>query len=168
MLLDRDGVINSDVGSPGVLAPSQVEIVPGAAEAIHVLRGRGCRVSIVTNQNAVGKGRLVLSALHDIHTRLMRELRSAQDHSPKDAAALVDDFFVAVGVEKLAMGEDGGQGERDPAVLGARKFALKPGIALLAVQHGLAVYTHAVGALPKAKSGASSGSVCSQSALQLF
>jgi phosphoglycolate phosphatase-like HAD superfamily hydrolase len=141
VLLDRDGVINMDVGSPGILAPSQLTLAPDAAETIETLKRRGCRVSLVTNQNSVGKGRLTLSQLYDIHEHLLQQLqapgpsRAGRAPSPSSPSILpagattgrVDDIFVAVGVEKLSLGEDGGAGEREPAVLGARKFALKPG-----------------------------------------
>ena len=54
ILLDRDGVINEDVGPPGVLHKDEVKLIDGAAMSIHKLVEAGWRVSLVTNQNAVG------------------------------------------------------------------------------------------------------------------
>ena len=118
VLLDRDGVVNEDVGSPGVLTSEQVVLAAGADRAISTLRDRGCRVSLVTNQNALGKGLLSMATLYSIHSRLL------------EAVPGVCDVFVAVGAEKLSGPEGerspGAAGARDPAVLGSRKFASKP------------------------------------------
>ena len=50
-------------------------------------------------------------------------------------------MYVAVGVEKLTLGEDGGKGSRDPSVLAPGKFALKPApdIMQAALQQGCSV-----------------------------
>jgi D-glycero-D-manno-heptose 1,7-bisphosphate phosphatase len=55
-LIDRDGVINQDVGSPGVLSPSQLQLTPGAGIALGKIRRAGCKVAVITNQSCVGKG----------------------------------------------------------------------------------------------------------------
>ena len=41
VLLDRDGVINEDVGSPGVTAVEQLRLVPGSAQAVAALKQAG-------------------------------------------------------------------------------------------------------------------------------
>ena len=55
ILLDRDGVINEDVGAPGVVRPSQLKLSPRAGYAISRLKQAGCSVAILTNQSSVGK-----------------------------------------------------------------------------------------------------------------
>lgn len=70
VLLDRDGVINQDVGSPGVLQTSQLELTEGAATAIGDLRRAGCHIAIVTNQSCVGKGLITETQLQNIHIKL--------------------------------------------------------------------------------------------------
>ena len=45
ILLDRDGVVNEDVGAPGVIEPRQLQITPNAGRALGRLRRRGCHVS---------------------------------------------------------------------------------------------------------------------------
>ena len=56
--LDRDGVINKDVGVPGVVDVDDFELLPEAARAIRSLNDAGVSVCVVTNQTAVGKGLL--------------------------------------------------------------------------------------------------------------
>ena len=43
-ILDRDGVINRDVGVPGVTNVDDFELVPGAARAIRALNDARVRV----------------------------------------------------------------------------------------------------------------------------
>jgi D-glycero-D-manno-heptose 1,7-bisphosphate phosphatase len=52
--LDRDGVINRDLGY--VHRPDQFEWMPGAPDAIRLLNERGFRVIVVTNQSGIGRG----------------------------------------------------------------------------------------------------------------
>lgn len=74
VLLDRDGVINEDVGTPGVLESSQLVLTPGAGTAIARLKQAGCWIAIITNQSCVGKGLISLQQLDDIHYKLQELL----------------------------------------------------------------------------------------------
>lgn len=56
VMLDKDGVINTDIPETGVIEVSQIELIPGAAKAIKQLNRFGIKVAIITNQSAVGKG----------------------------------------------------------------------------------------------------------------
>lgn len=71
-LLDRDGVINRDVGSPGVLDVRDFELLPGVAEAIEAVKSAGHAVAVVTNQSARRKGLLSRASLDAIHAELRR------------------------------------------------------------------------------------------------
>jgi HAD superfamily hydrolase (TIGR01662 family) len=56
VLLDRDGTLVHDVpynGDPALVAP-----VPGARSAVDRLRAAGIRTGVITNQSAIGSGRL--------------------------------------------------------------------------------------------------------------
>lgn len=90
VLLDRDGVVNEDVGSPGVLCPSQLRLTPNAADAI----GRLCRahfkVAIITNQSCVGKGLISEQKLDEIHQKLISML---QEH---DKDAVWDNMYICM------------------------------------------------------------------------
>ena len=91
VLLDRDGVINADVGPPGVLRRQDLTLLPGAAAAVRALNAAGVRVVLVTNQSAVGKGYLSADGLDVIHASLATLLAT-------EGAAL-DDILVCPDVE---------------------------------------------------------------------
>ena len=90
----------------------------------------------LTNQNSVGKGRLSMATLYTIHERLLEDINNAGGDPAGTGGGggrgPIDDIYVSVGVEKLGLGEDGGSGERDPCVLGERKFLLKPAADVMA------------------------------------
>ncbi|MHB8620001.1 MAG: D-glycero-alpha-D-manno-heptose-1,7-bisphosphate 7-phosphatase [Chloroflexota bacterium] len=81
MFLDRDGVI---IEGGHVNHPDQVRLIPGAAEAMRVLRAAGFSLVIVTNQGGLGEGfdgRLVWrkaplnrQSLEAIHQEMLRQL----------------------------------------------------------------------------------------------
>ena len=111
VLLDRDGVLNKDVGSPGVVREEQFELLPGVSDAVRELKKDGHACMVVTNQNARRKGLLSAETLDKLHASLRRDV-------------LVDDIFVATGLDgpalkpapdllNLALGD----ADRDRAVL---------------------------------------------------
>jgi D-glycero-D-manno-heptose 1,7-bisphosphate phosphatase len=87
VLLDRDGTINR--GAPEgdwVIAPEQLELLPGAAEAVRRLNDADVAVAVVTNQRCIALGRLDAAGLDTIHARLQAQLHAA-------AGSHVDAFF---------------------------------------------------------------------------
>ena len=111
VLLDRDDVLNKDVGSPGVVRAEQFELLPGVSAAVRALKEDGHACMVVTNQNARQKGLLSAETLAAVHASLRREVP-------------VDDIFVATGLDgpalkpapdllNLALGD----ADRDRAVL---------------------------------------------------
>lgn len=57
IFLDRDGVINEKApDGQYITRPEQVNMLPGAAEAIARLNAAGYLVIVVTNQRGIGKG----------------------------------------------------------------------------------------------------------------
>jgi D-glycero-D-manno-heptose 1,7-bisphosphate phosphatase len=73
VLLDRDGVIIRN--QPGYVREwSEVEILPGALEAIALFAERGHRVFVVTNQSAVGRGLMSLDDVTNIHDLLAQQV----------------------------------------------------------------------------------------------
>ena len=75
VILDRDGTIVVDHGY--LEDPAQLQFLPGAVEGLRLLRGRGHRLVVVTNQSGVGRGRFPLARLEEIHARLLDMLRAA-------------------------------------------------------------------------------------------
>lgn len=54
--LDRDGTIVRDVGY--AKSADQIQLLPGVAETIQMLRERGFLIIIITNQSGIGRGLL--------------------------------------------------------------------------------------------------------------
>jgi len=74
VLLDRDGTINEEIGY--VLAPDELRLIPGAAEAIRRLRELGLGTVVLTNQSPVGRGWIGEEQLAAVHARLRDLLRA--------------------------------------------------------------------------------------------
>lgn len=66
--LDRDGTII--VERHYLSDPAQVELIPGAANALRQLSDLGLGLVVITNQSAVGRGFFDQRRLHLIHERL--------------------------------------------------------------------------------------------------
>ena len=77
VLVDRDGTIDRCEAGDYILSPDRVELLPGAAEGLRLLREAGLRLAVVTNQAAIGRGWIDLATLDAIHAR-MTELLSAE------------------------------------------------------------------------------------------
>jgi D-glycero-D-manno-heptose 1,7-bisphosphate phosphatase len=72
VFLDRDGTLIRDVKY--LCAVEQIEILPGAAAALFLLRAHGFKLVVVTNQSGVARGRLSELDLQAIHAELMERL----------------------------------------------------------------------------------------------
>jgi mannose-1-phosphate guanylyltransferase/phosphomannomutase len=81
VFLDRDGVINEEVSH--LSDPAQMELIPGAAEAIRRLNEAGVLVIVVTNQPVVARGECSPDALRLIHAKM--EALIGREHAWIDA-----------------------------------------------------------------------------------
>lgn len=73
VILDRDGVLNQRPRrAEYVRSWEEFKWLPGAKEALKLLREKGYRVVIVSNQAGIGRGVMTESDLSEIH-RLMKE-----------------------------------------------------------------------------------------------
>ncbi len=83
VFLDRDGTLNREQGF--VTKPQELEVLPGAADAVRRLHDAGFRIVVVTNQSGIARGLYTesdLAAIHDVlHERLLR-LPTAYLHCP--------------------------------------------------------------------------------------
>ena len=68
VFLDRDGTINLDKNY--VNHPRQLELIPGASQAIRMINENGLKAVVVSNQSGVARGYLTLRILGQIHRRL--------------------------------------------------------------------------------------------------
>jgi D-glycero-D-manno-heptose 1,7-bisphosphate phosphatase len=73
VILDRDGVINADLGR-SVLSIAEFHLIPGAGQAIRALKAAGCTVVIATNQACVGRGEIDQAQLDAIHKHMLAQL----------------------------------------------------------------------------------------------
>jgi D,D-heptose 1,7-bisphosphate phosphatase len=72
VFLDRDGTLIRHVHL--LTQPSQVKLIPGAADAIRNLQALDYACIIVTNQSVIGRGLLTESGLNDVHNEMHRQL----------------------------------------------------------------------------------------------
>jgi D-glycero-D-manno-heptose 1,7-bisphosphate phosphatase len=77
--LDRDGTVTKSVAYY-ITKPSQVELEDGAAEAVRLLRAKGYRIVIITNQAGVAKGILSEKDLAGIHAVMRSRLAAQEAH----------------------------------------------------------------------------------------
>lgn len=68
VFLDRDGVINEDIGH--IYSPEQFRLLASASKAIQLLNKSGFLVVVVTNQPVVARGECDESGLKVIHNRM--------------------------------------------------------------------------------------------------
>ena len=78
VILDRDGVLNKKPAQARyVRSWSEFEWLPGAKEALRLLKEAGYRVIVVSNQAGVGRGEMTKDALRQIHNLLKSETTEA-------------------------------------------------------------------------------------------
>ncbi|MEU0274874.1 HAD family hydrolase [Streptomyces sp. NPDC006307] len=68
VLFDRDDTLVVDVPYNG--DPERVRPMPGAREALRLLRERGVPVGVVSNQSGIGRGLLTEAAVRDVNARI--------------------------------------------------------------------------------------------------
>ena len=84
VFLDRDGVLNEDLGY--ISSIKKFKILPYTGKAIKFLNDRGYLVILITNQAGVGRGLITLKQLTSIHLYLKRIIK-------KNMATINDIYF---------------------------------------------------------------------------
>lgn len=77
--LDRDGVINADKGY--LTSPDDWEPIPGSLEAIRMIRLKGYKLVILTNQGGIIKKEQTHDQVEAIHQRMMEVFGNAGIYS---------------------------------------------------------------------------------------
>lgn len=80
LFLDRDGVINVLIEGDYVRHPGQMEFMPGALEALALLRPCFRRMIVVTNQRGVERGLMSEEDLKAVHDYMRGEVERAGGH----------------------------------------------------------------------------------------
>lgn len=74
--IDRDGVLNVDLGTY-VTNPMMFQPIPGSLEAVALLRSKGHRIAIITNQGGIEKGLMTPGDVDQVHNRMLDLLGQA-------------------------------------------------------------------------------------------
>jgi D-glycero-D-manno-heptose 1,7-bisphosphate phosphatase len=74
--LDRDGVINEDLGTY-VTSPRQFSPISGSLNAIAELRKKGYQIVIITNQGGIEKGLMTEDDVNSVHSYMLELLGNA-------------------------------------------------------------------------------------------
>jgi D-glycero-D-manno-heptose 1,7-bisphosphate phosphatase len=73
IFLDRDGVINKEVGY--LSDPDKFEFIPGSIEALKILKQKGYLLILITNQAGIARGYFSEKNLYDIHSKMKNILK---------------------------------------------------------------------------------------------
>ncbi len=76
IFLDRDGVINRKIDDDYVKSWDEFEFLPNAKEALKILTENDFRLIVVTNQRGIARGWMTEVDLHEVHTRMLSELKN--------------------------------------------------------------------------------------------
>ncbi len=77
IFLDRDGVINACPQERYITDWKQFRFLPGALEALRLLKERGKKVIVLSNQSGVGRGIFPRQRLTSITREMLRSIRKA-------------------------------------------------------------------------------------------
>jgi D-glycero-D-manno-heptose 1,7-bisphosphate phosphatase len=74
--IDRDGTINRDLGTY-CFRPEDFDPIPGSLEAIAMLRNKGHKIAIITNQAGISKGLYTPEDVDSVHKHMLNLLGEA-------------------------------------------------------------------------------------------
>jgi D-glycero-D-manno-heptose 1,7-bisphosphate phosphatase len=77
VFLDRDGVLNVYLPGAYVRTPDELQLLPGAADAVRRFNEAGFPVFVISNQQGVAKGLMSAEDLSSVDTRLHDSVRAA-------------------------------------------------------------------------------------------
>lgn len=74
--IDRDGVLNVDLGTY-VTSPQYFQPIPNSLEAVALLRSKGHRIAVITNQGGIEKGLMTPNDVDQVHNKMLEMLGQA-------------------------------------------------------------------------------------------
>ena len=74
--IDRDGVLNVDLGTY-VTSPQYFQPIPNSLEAVALLRSKGHRIAVITNQGGIEKGLMTPTDVDQVHNKMLEMLGQA-------------------------------------------------------------------------------------------
>jgi len=74
IFLDRDGVINSDVGHYYIYKPEDFVINQGIIEGLQILKSQGFEFVVISNQGGISRGTYTKNDVELVHAKLRKEL----------------------------------------------------------------------------------------------
>ena len=74
IFLDRDGVINRRIVGDYVKSPEELDLLPGALDAIKFFSEKFNNVIVVTNQQGIAKGLMSTEDLEQVHDFLRKQV----------------------------------------------------------------------------------------------
>jgi histidinol-phosphate phosphatase family domain/HAD-superfamily hydrolase, subfamily IIIA len=81
LFIDRDGVINKDPGGwteySYVTQWSDFHFIPGSLEALKILKEKGIKVILISNQGGISKGYFSEDKLGEINSLMLKEIEKA-------------------------------------------------------------------------------------------
>jgi D-glycero-D-manno-heptose 1,7-bisphosphate phosphatase len=86
VFLYRDGTLN--VERSFLTKPEEMQLLPGVADALQLLKSAGFACVVVTNQSAVGRGMMTEADLQRIHEAMNRRLA--------DAGVILDGIYTCI------------------------------------------------------------------------
>lgn len=121
LFIDRDGVINKDPGgwtkTNYVTEWKDFHFVPGTLEALKILKDKGIKVIVASNQGGVNKGYYTLEELNKVNDRMLQEIR-------KSGGEIEEVFYCIHKDEDNCSCRKPKSGMLDMA---AKKYGVKPG-----------------------------------------
>lgn len=77
VIVDRDGTLNRELAEGWLDDPAGWRWLEGSLEALRSLSRSGRKISVVTNQSGIGRGRVFRESVEQVHAWLRTELESA-------------------------------------------------------------------------------------------
>jgi D-glycero-D-manno-heptose 1,7-bisphosphate phosphatase len=126
--IDRDGVINADLGH--VHRSDQFQVLPGAARGLRLLKARGYALVVITNQAGIAKGLYSVAEFESLNEHMRAVFAKEQVvfdaiyYCPHHPDGVVAEYSIACGCRKpmpgmlLAARDDLGLSLPDSVLIG--------------------------------------------------